>query len=182
MVLSFVRWDIKVSECDGDRKRTRLSETAVPRTQQISPVPDSERLGSSNKSRSFLQGGGHRPARLSCLLVNQITASDPVSYPAIHTARCISSARSNATILVAILPHHRLILIVPPRIAKQPPPTHRRVPLTHAPDHTFAHQGPKPPHACDGVRRDKNGKEKHKRVIVSLKIDPKEPQKVDENH
>lgn len=143
MVLSFVRWDIKVSECNGDKKRTRLSETAVPRTQQISPVPDSERLGSSNKSRSFLRGGGHRPARLSRLIVNQTAASDPVSYPTIHTARCISSARSNATILVAILPHHRLILIVPPRIAKQPPPTHRRVPLTHAPDHTPSRQGHK---------------------------------------
>jgi hypothetical protein len=41
---------------------------------------------------------------------------------------------------------------------KQPLPTHRRVPLTHAPDRTQAHQGPKPPHASTGVGRDKLGR------------------------
>jgi hypothetical protein len=35
------------------------------------------------------------------------------------------------------------------------------------PTHDVARQGPKPPHASDGVGRDKVGKERRRRVIVS---------------
>ena len=88
----------------------------------------------------------------------------------IHTAHTTSSAR-----LAPNRPSQPLLSLGSSssslsNIPIQPPPTHRRVPLTHAPNRTAAHQGHKPPHASTGVGRDKLGRKIAGELLCLVKI------------
>jgi len=127
----------------------------------------SERRGSSNRSRSSLQrtqAGAVEPLEIV------VQTLDPslmlfVSHT-IHVTQSRSSARSSAPSSPRTpLPHHSA---QPP----QPPPRSQNSHLQHiAGFHSHTHLTTQSPEAetttCDGVRRDKLGRKKHRRVIVS---------------